>query len=106
MKTFVLATFIAAASSASAQEITPFASLEYAFEADAVEASVGADFNFGQLTVTPQFTVDHVASVTDFQNAEITFDYAIRGNWNAYLTVETDRNFNYAETTIGTAVSF
>jgi hypothetical protein len=94
------------ASAASAQDVNFFGSAEYAVEADAFEVGVGADVVFNDWTITPALYADRVNDVNDVNRAELTVAYAVNDNWSAYVTVETDRELDYAETTIGTRLEF
>ena len=91
---------------ASAQDYSVFGTAEYAVEADTFEIGVGADIYVGAFTFTPAIYADRVADVNDLNRAELTVAYQINGNWAAYATVETDREWDYAETTFGTRVEF
>ena len=108
MKTTILAATLAltTAGAASAQDYTVFGTAEYAVEADTFEIGVGADIYVGDFTFTPALYADRVADENDLNRAELTVAYQINGNWAAYATVETDRDWDYAETTFGTRVEF
>lgn len=106
-RTTILGAFLAlTTTAASAQDITFFGETEYAVEADAFEAGVGADITMDALTFTPAVYGDRVNDTTDFNRAQLTVSYAFTDSASAYVTVETDREWDYAETTFGARVEF
>ena len=106
-RTTILGAFLALiTTAATAQDITFFGEAEYAVEADAFEAGVGADIAFEALTFTPAVYGDRVNDTTDFNRAEITVSYAFTDATSAYVAVETDRDWKYAETTFGARLEF
>ena len=91
------------------QTMTLLGSLEYAVEAETIEASVGAEFApafAAGLTVTPMIVLNDDGQDFDFASAEVTVAYEVLDGVSAYTTVETDDSFDYAEATIGVEFRF
>lgn len=107
MKLTILGTVLAlTATTATAQDLNFFGEAEYAVEADSFEAGVGVDLSVDAWTFTTAVYGDRVNDTNDFNRAEITVAYTINDNLAAYATVETDRDWDYAETTFGARVDF
>jgi hypothetical protein len=94
------------ASVAVAEGLGVFGSLEYAVEAQTVEANVGLDYAMGDFTITPTATINDASGSVEFVGADVTVTYAIVGSTAAYVTVEADSNLNYSDVTVGVSFSF
>jgi hypothetical protein len=112
MKNVFLATVAAlglTATAAAADELAVLGGIEYAWEAETTEVTAGVEYApafIGGLTITPMITMNDVGSDFDFASAELTVAYDVAKGVNVYATVESDDDFNYAETTVGLAFRF
>jgi hypothetical protein len=96
---------------AQAADINYFAGLEYATEAEVLETTVGAGLTFdapylGSLTVAPAATFNDEGTEFGFASAEVSVMYNVTAWSTAYVTVESDNDWNHAETTVGVAFNF
>ena len=112
MKNVFLATVAAlgvTATAAAADELAFIGDIEYAIEAEVSEATVGLDYApafINGLTITPVLTLNDDGQSFNFDQAELTVAYEVVEGVAAYATVESDIDFNYAETTVGVAFRF
>lgn len=95
-----------AATSAAAQDVSPWAELEYAAEAQTVETTLGVDFNLSNFTITPSLIADDQSGDFEFSSAELEAAYSINSNVDAFVRLETDKDFNYDESVFGVALRF
>jgi hypothetical protein len=97
------------ATAAAADELAVIGGIEYAFEAETTEATLGLEYApaiISGLTITPVLTMNNDGQDFDFAQAEVTVAYVIVEGVDLYATVESDVDFNYAETTVGLAFRF
>lgn len=109
MKTFaiVAATALAlSATAATAGDLAFLGGLEYTTEAEVFEATAGVEYATNGFTFTPLIVMNDAANDFDFVSAELTVGYDLGKNVNAYVTVESDADWNHAETTLGVALRF
>lgn len=109
MKTFAIAAATALALSATAVtagDLAFLGGLEYTTEAEVFEATAGVEYATNGFTFTPLVVFNDDADDLDFVNAELTVGYDVNEAVNAYVTVETDADWNHAETTLGVALRF
>lgn len=109
MKKLVLAAtaaFALSATAVAASDYGVWSTAEYAIEAETFEVETGVDVSYNNFTFTPAFTLGDVTGDFDFVSAEVTASYKVNSNFSAYATVETDSDFDYAETTVGVRVDF
>jgi hypothetical protein len=109
MKNLIIAAITATtltAGAASAEDLSFLAGVEYAVEAEVLEATAGVEYSLGQLTLTPMVTLNDVGGDFDFSSAELTVSYSLTEQGTVYVTVETDDDFEYSETTLGVAFKF
>lgn len=91
---------------ANAGELAYLGGVEYAVEAEVFEATAGVEYAVGGFTLTPVFTLNDAAGDFEFAEAELTVGYEVTTSMSVYTTVETDSDFNHAETTVGVAFRF
>ena len=95
-----------AAAPVAAQDVSIWAELEYAAEAQTLETTLGADFNVSSFTITPSLIADDKSGDFDFTSAEIEAAYSINSNVDAFVRLESDEDFNYDESVFGVALRF
>ncbi len=102
---FVLAAALATA--ASAEDLSFIGSAEYAFEAEAFETKLGAQYDVNNWTFIGLLVAEDTSTTDlDFTGAELVGAYAVNENIDLFAKLETDGDLNYEETTIGTAFKF
>ena len=112
MKNVFLATVAAlglTATAAAADEFAVIGGIEYAWEAETTETTLGVEYApafVAGLTITPTFTMNDAGQDFGFSSADLTVAYDVAEGVNVYATVESDDDFNYAETTVGLAFRF
>ena len=97
------------ATAAAADEFAVIGGIEYAWEAETTETTVGVEYTpafIPGLAVTPTLTMNDVGQDFDFASAELSVAYYVTNNVNVYATVETDNDWDYEETTIGVSFQF
>ena len=108
MKTLLLATTIAMASTAAYADGLGFNGYgEYAMEAESFEFGAGATYGVDsfEFYVETVFVKPNGAEL-DFTEATFGVAYAINDNANVYAEVTTDSDFDYDEAVIGLAFQF
>lgn len=109
MKNIIIAAATATlltAAAASANGLAVLGGVEYTVEAEVLEATAGVEYAVGDLTLTPLLTLNDAAGDFEFVNAELTVGYTVSPVVGVYATVETDSDWDYAETTLGVAFRF
>lgn len=95
------------ATAASAEDLSFIGSAEYAFEAEALETKLGAQYDVDNWTFVGLVTVEDTSTTNfDFTGVELGAAYAVNANIDVYAKLETDGDMNYEEATIGTAFKF
>ena len=82
---------------------------EYAVEAQAFEAGVGAEMMVADnLSLTPMLIGTASNSLSDFafDHAELKANYVLNKNVDLYGKVTTDNELRYSEATVGVAFQF
>jgi hypothetical protein len=105
--TAVALTFIAGTASADALGFN--AGIEYQVEAETTEMTLGADYSIDAFTISPVLNAAYIADSLDFTGADLTVSYGlgfINAGTAVYVTVETDADFDYTETTVGMSIDF
>ena len=94
-------------SAVAAQELNFVGSAEYAFEAEAFETKLGAQYDVSNWTFVGLLVAEDTSTTDlDFTGVELVGAYAVNENIDLYAKLETDGDLNYEETTIGTAFKF
>ena len=109
MMKFLLATAAATAMTvgvANANELSFGGGLEYAVEAETLEATAGAEYVIGQLTIAPVITIADLTGNVDFDSLAVTASYAATEQVTAYVKIETDADFAYDEAVLGVSFKF
>ena len=91
---------------AYAGELAYVGGIEYAVEAEVFEATAGVEYGVHNFTFAPAITLNDAGGDFEFVSAEFTVGYDVNTNVNAYVTIESDADFDYAEATIGVAFRF
>ena len=100
------AALVAMVTMASAQP-TFLAYSEYAVEAETLELGAGAEFVVtDSVLVTPVVVGFGTQDTFDFDHAEFKVEYLVNENWTVFGRVETDADFDYADTFIGAELQF
>ncbi len=105
--TAIALTFLARTASADALGFN--AGIEYQVEAETTEMTFGADYSIDAFTISPVLNAAYASDSLDFTGADLTVSYGLGflgASTAAYVTVETDANFDYTETTVGMVVDF
>jgi len=100
----LLATMCAAP--ALAQDVSPWAELEYATEAEILETTVGVDLAINAFTITPALVVDDASGDFEFSSAEIEVAYSINENLQMHVRFESDEDFEHSESVLGATLRF
>lgn len=111
MKNVILATAVTfgLATAASAEGLLPvpvMGSIEYATEAAVTSIDLGTEVSFGDFSFAPTFNLSDASGEFDFDGLEFTAAFGVTNGVNLYAIVETDSEFDYAETTVGVAFKF
>lgn len=109
MMKFLLTTAAATALTtgvASANDLSFKGSLEYAVEAETLEATAGADYTLGKLTLSPVITIADMTGDIGFDGLAVTAKYAVLEQVTAYAKVEADADLAYEEATLGVSFKF
>jgi hypothetical protein len=108
MKTLIIAAAMSLglATVSSADGLAYVAGAEYAIEAETFEVTAGVEYGVSGFTFAPLVTLNDAGQDFDFASAELTVSYGVSANLDAYVTVESDADFDYAETTLGVALKF
>lgn len=109
MMKFLLATAAAMALTtgvASANDLSFKGSVEYAVEAETLEATAGVDYALGKLTLSPVITIADMTGDIAFGGLTVTAKYAVLETVSAYAKIETDGDLAYDEATLGVAFKF
>lgn len=107
MKTIVLATAFATLATSAFAGPAVVGYSEYAVEARTFEVQVGVQLPINdQFMFTPSLVGFGTSKNFAFSYANFNVTYNLNDNIDLYVDLDTDKNFNYAETTLGLAFSF
>lgn len=80
---------------------------EYAFEAEAFEFGLGADYGINDFTMYSEVVVTKPNNVQmDLDHVDLGVSYAAHKNVSIYAEVTLDSDLDYDETVVGVSVDF
>jgi hypothetical protein len=111
MKNVILATAVTfgLATAASAEGLLPvpiMGSIEYATEAAVTSVDLGTELSFGDLTLSNNFNLSDASGEIAFDGLEVTASYGVFEGVGVYAIIETNKDLEYSEGTVGVSFKF